>query len=115
MRLFLRSGNATIQQIDVALDRKAKEKYGGPYVVISRHANGNYTLGELDGAVSATSYAPSRLLPYFPRTQVPTHEMAFDHPAWTDDAEAYEDVVAAGDPSTEGLLSDTEESLSGTE
>ena len=45
-------------------NRKTKPRYLGPYVVVRRMLGGSYRLAELDGAVSSTSYAAFRLIPY---------------------------------------------------
>ena len=102
-------------KIDTSWDRKAKKKYGGPYVVVARHRNGNYTLGELDGAVSATSFAASRVVPYYPRTEIDTSDIHFIHPLWPkqdeeDGAQGVgdeEDHAELSDPNSEELADDS--------
>jgi transposase InsO family protein len=53
--------------IEKELDRKAKPRYFGPMVVVSRSQRGAYTLAELDGAVSKLRYAAFRVIPYYAR------------------------------------------------
>ena len=51
-------------------NRKTKPRYLGPYVVVRRTLGGSYRLAELDGAVSSTSYAAFRLIPYHARSRL---------------------------------------------
>ena len=77
-------------RIEMELDRKTKEKYGGPMVVVRRTPQGSYRLAELDGSVSKTSYAAFRLVPYHARSRIGVpnvHE-------WATEPEADEEVDA---------------------
>lgn len=67
-------------RIEMELDRKAKEKWMGPYVVFNRGRNGSYRISEVDGAVHSAPYAASRLVPYFARTAV-TRPVHFELPS----------------------------------
>jgi hypothetical protein len=57
-------------RIEMSLDRKAKPRWFGPMVVVSRTKGNSYILAELDGAVSKTRYAAFRVIPYYPRKSI---------------------------------------------
>ncbi|KZT31594.1 hypothetical protein SISSUDRAFT_1072615 [Sistotremastrum suecicum HHB10207 ss-3] len=53
---------------DTGLPDKTKPRYLGPYIVISKHSGGSYTLAEMDGTISKLHFAAKRVIPYFLRT-----------------------------------------------
>ena len=55
--------------IEKSLDRKMKQRYLGPLVVVSRNKGGAYVLAELNGAVLDRPIAAFRVAPYFARTE----------------------------------------------
>ncbi|KAJ3503401.1 hypothetical protein NMY22_g18261 [Coprinellus aureogranulatus] len=55
------------KKIEPELGRKAKPRYYGPMVVVSRGSGGAYRLAEVNGAVSKLKYAAFRLIPYYRR------------------------------------------------
>ena len=57
-------------KIEDDLDRKAKEKYYGPMLVVGRTLQGSYRLAELDGAIARRSFAAFRVIPYHARGHV---------------------------------------------
>ena len=54
-------------QVEKEMNRKHKDRYLGPMVVVWRHKSGAYTLAELDGAVSKTVFGAFRVVPYYAR------------------------------------------------
>ena len=57
-------------KIESALDRKTKQRWFGPMIVIRRTKGGSYILVELDGSVSRLRYAAFRVAPYHPRSYI---------------------------------------------
>jgi hypothetical protein len=55
------------KKIEPELGRKAKPRYFGPMVVVSRSAGGAYRLAEVNGAISKLKYGAFRLIPYHRR------------------------------------------------
>ena len=58
-------------RIEKALRRKMSPRYLGPLVVVARNRGGAYILCELDGAVMDRPVAAFRVIPYFPRHNLP--------------------------------------------
>ena len=54
-------------RINLELNRKTKQRYLGPYVVINRTKGGSYHLAELDGAILKGRIAAFRIVPYYAR------------------------------------------------
>jgi len=54
-------------QVERELDRKTKQHYFGPMLVIKQQQSGAYILAELDGAVKVQKIAQFRVIPYLPR------------------------------------------------
>ena len=54
-------------QVEKEMNRKHKDRYLGPMVVVRRHQSGAYTLAELDGAISKTVFGAFRVVPYYAR------------------------------------------------
>ena len=54
-------------RINLELNRKTKQRYLGPYVVINRTKGGSYHLAELDGARLKGRIAAFRIVPYYAR------------------------------------------------
>ena len=50
-----------------SMDRKAFNRYNGPYQVVRRTAGGSYILQEVDGARMRTGFAAFRVIPYIQR------------------------------------------------
>jgi hypothetical protein len=67
-------------KIEKALNRKMRERYTGPLIVISRNRGGAYILAELNGALFDRPCAAFRVIPYFPRAhlQLPPLEDLLD-------------------------------------
>jgi hypothetical protein len=55
-----------------------RPRYIGPLIVISRNYGGAYILAELDGTVLHRPIAAFRLLPYFPRKNIPLPDELID-------------------------------------
>ncbi|PIL33988.1 hypothetical protein GSI_03696 [Ganoderma sinense ZZ0214-1] len=53
--------------IEKSLNRKTRQRYLGPYVVLTRNRGGAYVLAELDGTVFDRPVAAFRVQPYFAR------------------------------------------------
>jgi hypothetical protein len=56
--------------IENELDRKTKEGYFGPMIVVRRNTGGAYVLAELDGSLSKLRFGAARVVPYKARSQV---------------------------------------------
>ena len=54
-------------QVEKEMNRKHKDGYLRPMVVVSRHQSGLYTLAKLDRVVSKTVYGAFCIVPYYPR------------------------------------------------
>ena len=57
-------------RINMELNRKTKQRYLGPYVVIRQARGGSYLLSELDGAHLRGRIAAFRVVPYFAREKI---------------------------------------------
>ena len=57
-------------RVEAELDRKAKPRYLGPYMVVRRTRGGAYILCELDGSILATRFAAFRVIPFHARERV---------------------------------------------
>jgi hypothetical protein len=56
--------------IEKSLNKKTKQRYLGPMVVVKKYPGGAYCLAELDGSVSIFRCAAFRVIPYHPRTNI---------------------------------------------
>ena len=92
-------------RVEKEVSRKSKPRYLGPMIVVRRTYGGAYILAELDGTISLTRFAAFRVIPYFPRTNIPIPDLddsiIADIPE--DDVEHNvmipgDDAVADGDP-----------------
>ena len=92
-------------RVEKEASRKSKPRYLGPMIVVRRTYGGAYILAELDGTISLTRFAAFRVIPYFPRTNIPIPDLddsiIADIPE--DDVEHNvmipgDDAVADGDP-----------------
>ena len=54
-------------RINLELNRKTKQRYLGPYIVVKRTKGGSYHLAELDGAILKGRIAAFRVVPYYAR------------------------------------------------
>ena len=58
--------NTTIEK---SMNRKPKNRYNGPYVVVKRTQGGSYILQEVDGATCRVGVAAFRIIPYIARDE----------------------------------------------
>ena len=55
-------------RIEMELDRKAKPRYLGPFIVIRKNYGGAYILAELNGSIWKSAVAAFRVIPYHERS-----------------------------------------------
>lgn len=65
-------------RVEKSLNKKALNRYFGPFIVHRRTSNGAYVLKELDGTNMRPGWAGYRLLPYKPRDRSLLREIAKD-------------------------------------
>jgi hypothetical protein len=97
-------------RIEKELNKKTKQRYLGPMIVVHRTRGGSYILAEMDGAISRLRYAAFRVVPYYPRAtqKIAIKDILAD---WeirnlTNDAEEY---PLADDPEDDLRTSDDED------
>ena len=81
------------------LDRKAKPRYLGPYVIVRKTLGGAYLIAEIDGSILKTKIAAFRLIPYHPRKaiEIPVSKLTDLSTQDLDDIEQHADEVIPAD------------------
>ncbi|EPS92881.1 hypothetical protein FOMPIDRAFT_1137176 [Fomitopsis schrenkii] len=65
-------------QIETKHNRKAKQRYNGPMIVVRRTEGRSYILAELDGSVSCHRYAAFWVIPYKARRRISMEVDSFE-------------------------------------
>ena len=86
-------------KVEMELDRKAKPRYLGPYVIVRKTLGGAYLIAEIDGSILKTKIAAFRLIPYHPRKaiEIPVSKLTDLSTQDLDDIEQHADEVIPAD------------------
>lgn len=65
-------------QVEKEMNRKSKDRYLGPFIIVKQVQGGAYELSEVDGSTRRHKVAPFRLIPYIARNENAIQELVRD-------------------------------------